>query len=482
MDPISDHKSLIERIEHLEKENEQLKQQLEFGEINQTVKVPDSFSEIFNKAENTVRSYFTESRKSAENGEIVISGERYILLRSASLSYEFLDVIREFYSNHSPDEATRIGNNFLFDIAHVLGKKDALSFHHKMKLTDPVEKLSAGPVHFAFTGWANVEILPESNPSPDDNYFLKFYHHNSFEAEGWLSAGRKSPTPVCTMNCGYSSGWCEESFGMALTTVEIECAAAGGERCTFIMAPPHKIAEYLEKESSLNESSNYEVPVFFERKYNEDRLNDSLQQKETLLKELHHRVKNNLQVISSLLNLQKKELSDAQLKAAFNSSINRVNSIARVQDMIYSSNDLNSIDISKYFQDMIRSLYDVYKSEESNLKFEVNIEIENELFEPELAVPLGLIVNEIACNSFKYAFEENGLFYFNLKQKSKQYILTAGDNGKGIVEADKDDSLGMSLIEILCEQIDADLKINNSQSGLEYTIQFTKKAPQKCEA
>lgn len=477
MKTVPDYSQLLERIKALEAENEQLKQRLDFQGINKTVIVPEQFEDIFNQAEDVVRNYFSESRKSAENGEIVISGERYILLRSAALSYEFLDVFREFYSNHSFEEATRIGNNFLFDIAHVLGKKDALSFHDKMKLEDPVEKLSAGPVHFAFTGWANVEILPESNPSPDDNYYLKFYHHNSFEAQAWLAASRKSKGPVCTMNSGYSSGWCEESFGISLTTVEIACEAAGDEHCTFIMAPPHKIDGYLEKESKLKKSGNYDVPVFFELKYNEDRLNHSIHQKETLLKELHHRVKNNLQVISSLLNLQKRNLTDPALQKAFESSINRVNTIARVQDMIYSSTDLNSINITAYFKNMIHSLYEIYKSPEAQLTFELNIDVDQDIFEPQLAVPLGLIVNEIACNSFKYAFEENGLFYLNLGQAGDTYTMTIGDNGKGIQSEVKEESLGMSLIEILCEQIEADLNIDNSEQGLKYHIQF-KKRPQ----
>ena len=145
-------------------------------------------------------------------------------------------------------------------------RKDALSFHQRMNLVDPVEKLAAGPVHFAYTGWANVEILPESNPSPDENYFLKFYHHNSFEAQSWKKVGRKSDIPVCTMSCGYSSGWCEESFGLALTTVELECEATGAERCLFIMAPPEKIKEYLTVNQKGKTTEQFDVPVFFEKK------------------------------------------------------------------------------------------------------------------------------------------------------------------------------------------------------------------------
>jgi len=96
------------------------------------------------------------------------------------------------------------------------------------------------------------------------------------------------------LSCGYSSGWCEESFGMPLTTVEVSCESQGAEHCTFIMAPPHRIHEYLEKQDPKKQSTEYEVPVLFQRKYNEDKLRESLLQKETLLHEVHHRVKNNL--------------------------------------------------------------------------------------------------------------------------------------------------------------------------------------------
>ena len=176
---------LKERIRQLEEENSRLKQEMNFNLLKKTVIVPDSFEEIFDQAEKNVAEYFTDLYNSAENGEIVIHGERYILIRSAALSYEFFDIVRELYKDKGNEEATRIGNNFLFDIGHVLGQKDARNFHDRMNLTEPIQKLSAGPVHFAYTGWANVEILPESSPTPDDDFILKYYHHNSFEAQSW---------------------------------------------------------------------------------------------------------------------------------------------------------------------------------------------------------------------------------------------------------------------------------------------------------
>jgi predicted hydrocarbon binding protein len=177
------------------------------------------------------------------------------------------------YLNKGEEEAFAIGRNFLFDIGHVLGMEDAKRFHKKMNLQNPIEKLSAGPVHFAYSGWAFVDISPESNPSPDENFFLKYNHPYSFEADSWMKSGKLSKFPVCTMNAAYSSGWCQESFGIPLTAVEITCKAKGDENCTFIMAQPSRINEFLDKEISKNNIKvKPEVPFFFERKKIEEEL------------------------------------------------------------------------------------------------------------------------------------------------------------------------------------------------------------------
>jgi hypothetical protein len=123
-------------------------------------------------------------------------------------------------------------------------------------MTDPVAKLSTGPIHFAYTGWAYVDIFPESRPSPDQNYYLIYDHPQSFEVESWLKKnadlakeqGKEkifTEFPVCFMNAGYSSGWCEQSFGIKLTAREILCRGMGDPFCRFIMAPPEKIEEHI---------------------------------------------------------------------------------------------------------------------------------------------------------------------------------------------------------------------------------------------
>lgn len=477
MEPVEPNKEILElkqKIELLEKENRHLREQMDLDLIKHTVVVPEAFRPIFDQAEKNVRKYFSSLYNSSENGEIVISGERYILIRSAALSYEFLDIIKELYSNNGEQEAVRIGNNFLFDIGHVLGKKDAKAFHEKMHLTDPIEKLSAGPVHFAFTGWANVEILPESNPSPDDNFFLSYYHHNSFEAQSWKKAGRFSDRPVCIMNSGYSSGWCEESFGIPLTTVEVTCEAHGDEFCSFIMAPPHKIKDYIQEYADDNSNEKYEVPIFFKRKVVEDKLRDSLIQKETLLKEVHHRVKNNLQIISSLFRLQLNTIEDEKLRDVFMTSLNRVNTMSMIHEFIYGDKDLSSIDIQDYCEQLMSSLTQLYRGNNSNVTLEYSFDLNHKTMDPDRAIPLGLILNEIASNAFKYGLSDNGVIKLSLSDDENFFYLKFSDNGPGLPKTEKENTLGMSLVAILCDQIDADLKVDSSPNGLTYSIVFKK--------
>lgn len=241
------------------------------------VSVPDNLRSVFDKAQKDVENYFRNFVFDPSHGSISIGNQRYLLVRAASLSIDFAHTIKTLYADRGENEATLIGNDILFDVAHAIGISDAKAFHKKMNLTDPISKLSAGPVNFAFSGWAFVEILPESNPSPDDNYFLIYNHPFSFEADSWLKAGKNSEAPVCIMNSGYSSGWCEESFGFPLTAVEITCRARGDEKCSFIMAPPHKIKEHLDKyltETKLTRKGtlNYVIPTYFERKKTEESL------------------------------------------------------------------------------------------------------------------------------------------------------------------------------------------------------------------
>ena len=210
-----------------------------------TVQVPDEFAALFDAAEKTVSAYFSKKREVPGQGHIAIDDQRYILVRANSLSVDFYAMMKSLFVGQEA-EAMQVGRNLLFHLSHFIGRSDAAVFHKKLGLVDPIEKLSAGPVHFSHSGWAFVDILPESNPVPDEDYFLVYDHPYSFESDSWLKAGQHSDHPVCFMNAGYSSGWCEESFGIPLVATEILCVAQGDPYCRFIMGHPSRIESLVE--------------------------------------------------------------------------------------------------------------------------------------------------------------------------------------------------------------------------------------------
>jgi len=231
-----------------------------------TVRVPDKFAPLFEEAQKYVARYFAALRSDPEHGSLEISGQRYVLVRAASLSVEFYDMVRRFYREE--EQAHAVAQGLLFDIAHAMGMADAKTFKERMGVSDPLACLSAGPVHFAHAGWAFVDISPDSDPAPDDDYYLLYDHPYSFESDSWLHAGRGTESPVCVMNSGYSSGWCEQSFGIPLVAVEILCRAKGDTACRFIMAPPGRVEEriqrYIQAHPELSQNlARYEIQRFF---------------------------------------------------------------------------------------------------------------------------------------------------------------------------------------------------------------------------
>jgi two-component sensor histidine kinase len=472
-----DIKLLKATIEKLRRENEKLRRGL-IVRGDHTVKAPRSIKPIFDKAEKTVGKYFEGLKLFPSKGSIEISGERYILVRASALSLEFLNSISHFYRDRGKEEALNIGRNILFDLSHMLGMEDARNFHKKMGLHDPISKLSAGPVHFAWSGWASVDILKESRPTPDEDYYIKYHHPYSFEADSWVKAGKKSKLPVCIMNSGYSSGWCEASFDIPLTSVEISCRARGDETCTFIMAPPHRIEEYLKQNNDRRETPDIPVPSFLERKKIEEKVKSSLVEKEVLLKEIHHRVKNNLQIISSLLNLQAEQITDPRAREKYLESIGRIKSMAIIHELLYRSKNLSTIRIRDYLSELISFISQTYNTT-SVIKVDLKMNMRNDSIDLSKAIPCGIIINELLSNAFKYAFPENKkgkvvVELSNISEKKHKCRLKVSDNGAGIpkkVNLDNPGTLGLQLIHSLVQQLEGEMKIT-VKKGSSFVIDF----------
>src|SRR5262249_46251830 len=156
-------------------------------------------------AQRYVTRYFEEIRFAPERGTLEVCGQRYVLVRAAAISVELVAMVKSLYRDD--EEAMSVAHGLLFDVAHSMGLADARTFAERMGVTDPIARLSAGPLHFAHAGWGFVDISELSNPSPDQSYYLLYDHPYSFESNSWITAQQTTTHPVCVMNAGYSSGW-----------------------------------------------------------------------------------------------------------------------------------------------------------------------------------------------------------------------------------------------------------------------------------
>ena len=210
-----------------------------------------------------------------------------------------------------------------------------------------------------------------------------------------------------------------------------------------------------------------------ERKHAEDTLKASLREKEVLLKEIHHRVKNNLQVMSSLLNLQSRYLTDQKAVDIFRESMDRVKTMALIHDKLYRSEDLSRIYFPAYVSDLVHDLVSAYAPGKG---IELRIDVDPISFDVDTAIPLGLIINELVSNAVKHGFpgEIGGTVGIGLSAEGSRLTLTVSDNGTGFPENldfMNAPSMGMQLVVTLVEQIDGDVELKRGK-GTEFRIIF----------
>jgi len=199
----------------------------------------------------------------------------------------------------------------------------------------------------------------------------------------------------------------------------------------------------------------------------------ALQEKQLLLKEVHHRVKNNFQIVSSLLELQTKGIEDEKALMLANEGKNRVKSMALIHQKLYQ-NETGLVDFDEYIQTLVKELSYMYASEK---KVQTNIQTKNIQFDVDTAIPLGLIVNELITNAYKYAFDASADNTLNIsinKLNEEEYKLVVADNGKGIddsIDLAKVKSLGLRLVKRLTKQLQGEFSLNNEQ-GASFEITF----------
>ena len=206
----------------------------------------------------------------------------------------------------------------------------------------------------------------------------------------------------------------------------------------------------------------------------EHEIKKSLKEKEILIKEIHHRVKNNMQIITSLLNLQSSYFDDKDIVSVFQESQDRVKSMAMVHEKLYQSQDLASINYADYINSLTLSLFSSHGVDLRSIN--LNLDLETIYLGIDTAIPLGLLITEIVTNAIKHAFPDgqNGNINIKLERNNSVHTLTISDDGVGIpkdLELDNTDSLGIKLIMSLAEQLDAKLTIEGV-NGTEYVIKF----------
>ncbi len=212
-----------------------------------------------------------------------------------------------------------------------------------------------------------------------------------------------------------------------------------------------------------------------ERRATEEKIKSSLQEKEVLLKEIHHRVKNNLQIITSLLDLQAEVIGDRATREKFRESRNRVRSMALIHERLYRAVDLASIDLAEYVQTLANFLFASYAS--ANRAIALQTDIEPLSISVEHAVPCGLILNELITNALKYAFPQGGTGIIGVELKmlgEGRVMLRIWDNGVGLppsVDPHQSETLGLTIVTTLARQLRGELSVQRG-GGTEFTIAF----------
>jgi len=204
-------------------------------------------------------------------------------------------------------------------------------------------------------------------------------------------------------------------------------------------------------------------------------ISEALSQNKVLIKEIHHRVKNNLQVVSSLLNMQARKSQEGETKDALNSSKTRVQSMSILHQNLYQGENLTGVNIEDYLDKVVKNIFDTYNIQDD---ITLTVDIDPISLDVDTLVPIGLIANELICNALKHAFvnREKGRIWVECKQDNELLILRVADDGCGFEGEElprKDESLGARLIKSFTKKLDGKISIANNK-GTDISITFTK--------
>lgn len=247
---------------------------------------------------------------------------------------------------------------------------------------------------------------------------------------------------------------------------------------SYVLFENKKVVQCLffenKKDTFLNKDKIIDEDVYTEQKLKNKLLTQALKEKEILLKEVHHRVKNNMQVISSILNLQSSYVKDSYALSLLKDCQNRIKSMAFIHESLYQNKNLTEVNFAEYISSLTKNLVHSYSTEIKNIKLLLNLK--NVYLNLDASISCGLILNELISNSLKYAFPNNkaGIIFVNLSVKDKLVNIEIGDNGIGInenLDIKKTPTLGLQLVNTLVEQINGKIIVER-KNGTKFNIEF----------
>lgn len=264
---------------------------------------------------------------------------------------------------------------------------------------------------------------------------------------------------------------------LASVNVELSCEIMERKQAEEVVRQYQNQLEDLvrERTAELAQANTRLIAEVNERTRAEEKVLASLREKEILLKEIHHRVKNNLQIISSLLELQCEYIHDEQPLRLFRESQDRIKTMALVHERLYATDDLASISVREYLESLTKQLVFSYVADPEVI--ELDFDFAEFSLGIEEAIPCGLIVNELVSNSLKHAFPEKleGKIAVTCRiDEENMVVLTVSDNGVGISEGldlNSTETLGMQIVCLLTKQLRGTIKIKNA-GGASFTIRF----------
>jgi PAS domain S-box-containing protein len=206
----------------------------------------------------------------------------------------------------------------------------------------------------------------------------------------------------------------------------------------------------------------------------EEKIKKSLEEKNVLLQEIHHRVKNNMQIISSLLSLQSRHIDEEKTLNILNESQGRIKAMAMVHEKLYQSKNFDNINFADYIKSLIIQLEGSYHMDKTLIK--TNINVEDVYLDINTAIPCGLIINELISNIIKHAFKkgERGTISAKFSRIGNNYILSVKDDGIGLpsnIDIENTDTLGLKLVNALVNQLEGTMEINRND-GTQFIIKF----------